>query len=102
MTNHAKYLLAVGIAFAVSSAAHAAQGDKIGETQMCIDSHVIDQTTPVARGKAIVVKMRGPGPRYKRIDLVNGCGLDRSKGFAYSSTNNRLCIQDALKVVEPV
>src|SRR5688500_6116278 len=77
----------------------AIQGDAEGDTQMCIDTQFID-STPVIDSKTSLVKMRGSGKGYKRMDLLNNCGLDRSKGFAWSTSLNKLCKQDTLHVIE--
>lgn len=72
---------------------------KIGETQMCIDSQRINNT-PIIDRRTILVQMRGPR-EYKRIDLVKECaGLQEGTGFGYSSSINKLCVQDTLKVLE--
>lgn len=79
----------------------AADGDNVGDTQMCIDSHAIDDT-PVIDGKTILVKMIVPKDGYKRIDLINNCaGLNKGSGFAYDSPLNKLCKQDTLTVLGP-
>lgn len=88
----------VTAAVAALAPAHAAQGDKVGETQQCIDLSDVEDS-PAIDSKTILVKMRGRG-NYKRIDLVRPCsGLDIS-GFAHSTSINKLCKSDALKVLQ--
>ena len=50
--------------------------------------------------RTILVEMRAPR-EYKRIDLVQECpGLRDGTGFGYSTSINKLCVQDPLKVLE--
>ena len=101
MRAYAKIFAAV-VMMGSTIPAWAAQGDNVGETQMCIQTNYIS-STPVIDQRTILVEMRGAGRGYKRIDLMSGCaGLDRSTGFAYETSINRLCVQDSLKVLEPV
>tara|TARA_R110000868_G_scaffold181796_3_gene422732 strand:+ start:638 stop:1027 length:390 start_codon:yes stop_codon:yes gene_type:complete len=74
----------------------AADGDNIGDTQMCINSNHI-KDTPVIDSKTILVKMDLPQDGYKRIDLLRECaGLNNGSGFAYDTPLNKLCKQDTL------
>lgn len=74
-------------------------GAQVGATQMCIDSQRINNTQ-ISDRRTIVVEMRGPR-EYKRIDLVRECpGLREGTGFGYSTSINKLCIQDPLKILE--
>jgi hypothetical protein len=80
----------------LAAPALALEETSIGDTQMCINSHHI-RDTPVIDGKTILVKMRIPKDSYKRIDLVRKCaGLHDGRGFAYSTSLNKLCKQDSL------
>jgi hypothetical protein len=80
----------------IAAPAFAEDGDSVGDTQMCINTHHI-RDTPVIDGKTILVKMRVPKDGYKRIDLIRNCaGLHNGTGFAYSSSLNKLCKQDGL------
>jgi hypothetical protein len=80
----------------------AAEGDNVGETQMCVplrqisDQRVIDDRT-------IVLKMV-VGPTYKRIDLARDCsGLKAEGGFSSATSISQLCRQDILRVTqEPI
>ncbi len=84
-----------------AAAVKAADGDKIGDTQQCIQLNYID-STPVIDNRTILVKMKGGGG-YKRIDLVNNCsGLKLEGGFSHSTSINQLCTSDPLKVLGPV
>jgi hypothetical protein len=82
--------------------AKAAQGDDVGETQMCVplrqisDQRVIDDRT-------ILLKMV-VGPTYKRIDLARDCaGLKAEGGFVSATSISQLCRQDILRVTqEPI
>ena len=82
--------------------ANAAQGDDVGETQMCVplrqigDQRVIDDRT-------ILLKMV-VGPTYKRIDLARDCaGLKAEGGFVSATSISQLCRQDILRVTqEPI
>lgn len=86
------------LALAAASPAFA-EGEKVGDTQMCIESHRI-QSTQVLDHKTILVRMT-PGQGYKRIDIKNRCStLDKSTGFAYDTSINKLCKQDSLKVLD--
>ncbi len=85
----------------LAAPAIAADGDSVGDTQMCIDSNHIDDT-PVIDSKTILVRMTVPKDGYKRIDLINNCaGLNKGSGFAYDSPINKLCKQDTLTVLGP-
>lgn len=87
----------IGAAFAALPAL--AEGEKIGDTQMCIESNRIS-STQILNHKTILVKM-SPGNGYKRIDILNNCAtLDKSTGFAYDTSINRLCKQDTLRVLD--
>jgi len=85
-----------------SGAVMAADGDQVGETQMCVplqqisDRRVIDDRT-------ILLKMV-VGPTYKRIDLARDCrGLKAEGGFVSATSISKLCRQDILRVTqEPV
>jgi len=92
------FLAGFAVFFAAVTGAVAAQGSKVGETQMCIDTRDI-RKTPVIDRRTILVEMRGKG--YKRIDLLaGGSGLDQSTGFGFSTSLNKLCVQDGLQVLE--
>ncbi len=85
----------------LAAAAAKADGDKIGDTQQCIQLNYID-STPVIDNSTILVKMKAGGG-YKRIDLVNKCsGLKIEGGFSHSTSINQLCTSDPLKVIGPV
>jgi hypothetical protein len=85
-----------------SATAYAADGDEVGETQMCVplqqisDRRVIDDRT-------ILLKMI-VGPTYKRIDLARDCrGLKAEGGFVSATSISKLCRQDILRVTqEPI
>jgi len=97
-----KYLaMATVVAVAgVAAGAVRAEGEKVGDTQMCIQSSRIDQT-PAIDKKTILVKMKGNGG-YKRIDLVNSCSsLMFGHGFIYESSVDKLCTSDALRINQP-
>jgi len=101
MTSYiAKSLMTLGFAAAAVVATPAwADGENIGDTQMCIESNRISSTQILNR-KTILVKM-SPGNGYKRIDLLNNCStLDKTSGFAYDTSINKLCKQDALRVLD--
>ena len=67
------------------------------KNQQCIKLQNI-RSTPVIDDKTILVILRGK--KYKRINLLNRCfGLKIEGGFIYSSSINKLCIQDSLKVI---
>jgi len=88
-------MLAAGVAVTPALA----EGEKIGDTQMCINSQDINDTSIIDH-RTILVSMRGPRG-YKRIDLANDCtGLSPGTGFAYSTSLSKLCKQDMLKVLE--
>ncbi len=85
---------------ASGSPALAAEGSKVGDTQMCIDTTAIRQT-PVIDSRTILVEMRGGSRGYKRIDLLSSCpGLDRQSGFGFSTSINRLCVPDGVHALE--
>ena len=105
MTDHLRrYLIAAFAALATGvlvAAVAKAEGETIGDTQMCVRLQYIDQT-PVIDNKTILVKMKGKGG-YKRIDLINKCGgLKIQGGFSHSTSINQLCTSDLLRVLEPV
>lgn len=76
-----------------------AEGDKIGDTQMCIESQRI-RSTSILDHKTILVSMLGRAS-FKRIDLIDGCtSLNKGTGFAYGTSINRLCMQDSLHVLD--
>jgi len=87
-------LIACGV---LTNSAFAAQGDAIGDTQMCLDLKRIDNTT-VVDPKTILVKMSPDS--FKRIDLAAPCGLDETRPFAHTTSTNQLCKQDTLTVVD--
>ena len=103
MTSIAKRLrltaltaLAAGV---LVTPALAANGDNVGDTQMCIDTQYI-YDTPVIDSETILVRMDGPKRGYKRIDLAHRCpGLHKGAGFSYTTTLNKLCKQDGLKAL---
>lgn len=80
-----------------AGAAVAQEGAQVGETQSCIESRQI-RSTPIIDDKTILVKMQGD--RYKRIDLMEGCHMRRSRSFAYETSLSRLCVSDILRVVD--
>ena len=105
MTDHLRrYLIAAFAALATGvlvAAVAKAEGENIGDTQMCVRLQYIDQT-PVIDNKTILVKRKGKGG-YKRIDLINKCGgLKIQGGFSHSTSINQLCTSDLLRVLEPV
>src|SRR3954469_18870584 len=76
-----------------------ADGENIGDTQMCNESNRI-MNTQILNHKTILVKM-SPGNSYKRIDILSNCStLDKSTGFAYDTSINKLCKQDTLHVLD--
>lgn len=76
-----------------------AEGENVGDTQMCIDSHRI-RSTEILNDGTILIRMTG-GQDYKRIDMLNRCStLDKSTGFIYDTSINKLCKQDALTVID--
>lgn len=87
---------------AQSISAQAAQGDTVGETQMCVPLQQIDDRR-VIDDRTILLKMI-PGPTYKRIDLARDCsGLKAEGGFVSSTSISQLCRQDILRVTqEPI
>ena len=97
-------LMAAGLAFITgltAAAALAAQGDAIGDTQMCVRLSQIS-STPVIDNKTILIEMRGRN-RFKRIDLVSRCsGLKMANGFSHSTSTGDLCTTDPLRVIQPV
>ena len=100
MTKSFSALLALTLGTMIATSGDAAiAADQIGETQMCIDSQKI-HNTPIIDRKTILVEMRAPRG-FKRIDLVSECsGLRDGVGFGYSTSINKLCKQDTLKVLE--
>jgi len=67
------------------------------KTQQCIKLNNI-RSTPVIDNKTILVELTGR--KFKRIDLMNRCpGLKIEGGFSYSTSINKLCIQDSLRVL---
>lgn len=67
------------------------------KNQQCIKLQNI-RSTPVIDNKTILVVLRGK--KYKRINLLNRCpGLKIEGGFSHSTSINKLCIQDSLRVI---
>jgi hypothetical protein len=103
MTTRIVKILAATFALMAASvlaaAAARAEGENVGDTQQCINLMQID-STPVIDTKTILVEMKGKG--FKRIDLVNNCTGLKFNGFSYSTSINRLCTSDPLKVIDPV
>ena len=95
-----KSLITLGFVAATVVAMPAwADGENVGDTQMCIESNRIS-STQVLGHNTILVKM-SPGNGYKRIDLLNNCStLNKTTGFAYDTSLNKLCKQDALRVLD--
>ena len=80
-----------------NGAVNAEANSKAPRTQQCIPLQYINQT-PVIDSKTILVEMKGN--KFKRIDLVNKCsGLKFEKGFSHSTSINKLCKQDTLRVL---
>ncbi|MBY0509907.1 MAG: hypothetical protein K2P94_07110 [Rhodospirillaceae bacterium] len=76
-----------------------AEGENVGDTQMCIESNRI-RSTEILNHKTILVRMN-TGGTYKRIDILNNCAtLDKSTGFIYDTSINKLCKQDALTIID--
>jgi hypothetical protein len=94
----AHVLAAALLAGAAVMPAHA-EGEKVGDTQMCIESNRI-RSTQILNHKTILVRMVSAN-EYKRIDILNNCStLDKSTGFAYDTSINKLCKQDTLTVLD--
>ena len=95
-------LILAGAILASSVSAQAAQGDNVGETQMCVPLHQISDRR-VIDDRTIVLKMV-VGPTYKRIDLARDCaGLKAEGGFVSATSISQLCRQDILRVTqEPI
>jgi hypothetical protein len=76
-----------------------AEGENVGDTQMCIESNRI-RSTEILNDGTVLIKMIG-SKDYKRIDMLNRCStLDKSTGFIYDTSINKLCKQDALTVID--
>ncbi|GEM_PF-1321186 len=100
MTSYKNWIVtaALGVVatIALSTASFASEGDNVGDTQMCIDSHLIDDT-PIIDSETILVRMVSPANSFKRIDLARKCpGLNKGTGFAYDTSIAKLCKQDTL------
>tara|TARA_B100001250_G_C19560258_1_gene682984 strand:+ start:262 stop:627 length:366 start_codon:yes stop_codon:yes gene_type:complete len=81
----------------ISPSLLAEEQDNSEKTQQCIKLNNI-KSTPVIDNKTILVELTGR--KFKRIDLMNRCpGLKIEGGFSYSTSINKLCIQDALRVL---
>jgi hypothetical protein len=101
MMQHSFRLCAVAVAAVVGLAAVPAfaEGENVGDTQMCIDSNRI-RSTEILNHKTILVRMN-TGSTYKRIDMLSNCStLDKSTGFIYDTSINKLCKQDALRIID--
>lgn len=99
MKHLSRYLTAATVAIVGFAGAAKAEGEKLGETQRCLNLMYIDET-PVIDNKTILVKMKGKD-NYKRIDLLNNCsGLKLQGGFSHSTSTNDLCVTDPLRVLE--
>ncbi len=83
----------------IAPAAMAAPGDKVGESQMCVEAHDIDQS-PVINRTTVLLKMRSPSEGYRRMELGKNCSIDRGTGFAWSSSVGKLCTSDTLRLTE--
>ncbi|MDG2244302.1 MAG: DUF6491 family protein [Rhodospirillaceae bacterium] len=93
------FLLALPITMiaATTTLPAAAETDEEEQTQQCIHLQYVNQT-PVIDNKTILVEMKGN--KYKRIDLRNRCsGLKLEGGFSHSTSINKLCKQDTLRVL---
>jgi hypothetical protein len=94
------FILALPFTLIAAAAATSALAETEGgeeKTQQCIRLQYVDQT-PVIDNKTILVEMKGN--TYKRIDLRNRCsGLKIEGGFSHSTSINKLCIQDTLRVL---
>ncbi|TAL02452.1 MAG: hypothetical protein EPO08_07130 [Rhodospirillaceae bacterium] len=98
-----KYLIAASVACVAGLATGIAQaeGDKVGDTQMCVPLMQID-STPVINDSTILIKMKQKGA-FKRIDLMAPCGgLNMGNGFVHTTSTNDLCTSDPLRVNEPM
>ena len=100
MKTHVKLLSAAVFAGGfIAPAAMAAPGDTVGESQMCIEAHDINQTQ-VANHTTIVAHMRSPSRGYKRLDLGKNCSIDKGTGFAWDTSVGKLCTSDTLKLLD--
>ncbi|NKB44655.1 MAG: hypothetical protein GKS03_10305 [Alphaproteobacteria bacterium] len=91
------FLLALPLIIISALPATAETNDGMEKTQQCIRLQYVDQT-PVIDNKTILVEMKGN--TYKRIDLRNRCsGLKLEGGFSHSTSINKLCKQDTLRVL---
>src|SRR5579871_4655214 len=98
-----KCVIAAGLAYmaGLMTGAAQAEGDKIGDTQMCVPLMQID-STPVINDSTILIKMRDKGA-FKRIDLVAPCvGLAMAGGFGHTTHTEDLCTTDPLRIVGPI
>ena len=101
MTSRSMQVFGAMLAFAAAgmTSAQAAQGDAVGETQMCVPLQQIDDRR-VIDDRTILLKMV-VGPTYKRIDLARDCsGLKAEGGFVSSTSISQLCRQDILRVTQ--
>jgi hypothetical protein len=93
-----KVALAAGLAVAglglAAAPAFAASDEFCIMTQNIRETRAIDDQT-------ILVRMT-PGKEWRKISLVNRCSGLKTQGFAYSTSINKLCKSDALRVIEPV
>ena len=92
------FLAVAAISCATSFAARA-EGEKVGDTQMCIESNRI-KNTQVLDNKTVLISMDTARDNFKRIDLARTCGLTGGRTFSYSTSLPKLRKQDVLTVIE--
>jgi hypothetical protein len=86
-------------AIAVLGLGCASCGSATDESSLsCIDSNRISDTR-VIDSRTVVVRLT-PGPEFVRIDLGNNCStLDKTTGFSFRTSINKLCTADTLTVL---
>lgn len=92
--------LALATAVTVAGLGLASLPANAAEDQFCIMTQNIRETRAID-DKTILVRMT-PGKEWRKISLINTCSGLRTQGFSYSTSVNKLCKSDALRVIEPV
>lgn len=92
--------IALAAALTVAGMGLASGPASAASDEFCIMTQNIRETRAID-DRTILVRMT-PGKEWRKISLLNHCSGLRTQGFSYSTSVNKLCKSDALRVIEPV
>jgi hypothetical protein len=85
--------------FSVNAMAQSKADKYLGKSEMCLETERIKETR-ILDDQTILFEMLG-GTIYLTRLPVKCNSLNISGGFQYSTSNNKLCKQDNIRVIEP-